>query len=102
MVQPALRVLPLTALNDALRATMLEGAEITAVLPELGILAAWLVVRSPSPCASSAGLEARSSNRCEPPPVAAAKNGAENGAPPGEPCPNLWNPTRRARTRRRS
>jgi len=43
-VQPVLRLLPLTALVDALRATMLEGAGLAAVLPEVAILGAWLVV----------------------------------------------------------
>ena len=43
VVQPVLRVLPLTALNDALRKTMLEGEGWIAVGPEIGILAVWLV-----------------------------------------------------------
>lgn len=44
VVEPFLRLLPLTALNDALRATMLEGTGPGAFLPELWILLAWLVV----------------------------------------------------------
>jgi ABC-type multidrug transport system permease subunit len=40
--QPFIQALPLTAVNDALRANMLEGAGFTALGPELGILAAWL------------------------------------------------------------
>lgn len=40
-VHPVLRLLPLTALNDALRGVMLEGASLVAFLPELGILAGW-------------------------------------------------------------
>jgi ABC-2 type transport system permease protein len=38
---PLIKALPLTALNDALRANMLEGAALTGVLPELGVMAAW-------------------------------------------------------------
>lgn len=44
VVQPVIRVLPLTALNDALRAVMLEGAGIGGVARETGILVAWGVV----------------------------------------------------------
>ena len=44
VVQPLLRALPLTALNDALRAAMIDGASVTQVLPEVGILAAWTVL----------------------------------------------------------
>ena len=41
---PALvQALPLTAVNDALRATMLEGATLAQVTPELAIVAAWMV-----------------------------------------------------------
>lgn len=39
-VQPILRVLPLTALNDSLRAVMNEGAGFAAVAPQVGILCA--------------------------------------------------------------
>ena len=42
--QPFIQALPLTAVNDALRANMLQGLGWRAVLPELGIIAAWLVV----------------------------------------------------------
>lgn len=42
--QPFIRALPLTATIDAFRATMLQGAGLAAVLPELAVLAAWLVV----------------------------------------------------------
>jgi ABC-type multidrug transport system permease subunit len=44
LVQPLVQALPLTALNDALRAVMLEGAGFPAVAGELGILAAWGIV----------------------------------------------------------
>jgi ABC-2 type transport system permease protein len=43
-VQPFIQALPLTATIDALRANMLRGLGWSAVLPELGIIAAWLVV----------------------------------------------------------
>lgn len=40
-MQPFVQALPLTALNDALRAVMLEGAGPGAVAHELGLLSAW-------------------------------------------------------------
>ncbi|MEJ7811054.1 MAG: ABC transporter permease [Gemmatimonadaceae bacterium] len=43
-VQPVIQALPLTAVNDALRANMLQGAGWSMILPELGIIAAWLVL----------------------------------------------------------
>ncbi len=43
VVQPAIRVLPLTAVNDALRAVMLEGAGLGRIGPELAVLAIWMV-----------------------------------------------------------
>lgn len=42
--QPFIQALPLTAAADALRATLLEGASLPALAPELGILGAWLAV----------------------------------------------------------
>ncbi len=42
--QPFIRALPLTALNDALRAVMLEGSGLAAVSGELAIMAAWGLV----------------------------------------------------------
>jgi ABC-type multidrug transport system permease subunit len=42
-LQPVIQALPLTAANDAYRALMNEGAGLLAVMPELGILAAWTV-----------------------------------------------------------
>jgi ABC-2 type transport system permease protein len=39
--QPFIRALPLTALNDALRAVMLEGRGLTTLGVEIGILVAW-------------------------------------------------------------
>ena len=41
--QPFIRALPLTAVNDALRATMLQGAGLAAVVPQLAVIGAWLV-----------------------------------------------------------
>jgi ABC-2 type transport system permease protein len=43
-VQPLIRALPLTAVIDALRATMLRGAGAGELLPQLGVITAWLVV----------------------------------------------------------
>jgi ABC-2 type transport system permease protein len=43
-VQPFIRALPLTQLNDALRQVMLEGAGLTAIAGQLGVLAAWAVI----------------------------------------------------------
>jgi ABC-2 type transport system permease protein len=43
-VQPLIKALPLTAVNDALRATMLRGAGLNQVLPELAVIVAWLVL----------------------------------------------------------
>jgi ABC-type polysaccharide/polyol phosphate export permease len=40
-MQPAIQALPLTALNDALRAVMLEGASARAVAGELALLLGW-------------------------------------------------------------
>ena len=42
--QPFIRVLPLTAVNDALRATMLRGAGLGAIAPELAIIIGWMVL----------------------------------------------------------
>jgi ABC transporter DrrB family efflux protein len=44
VVQPIIKVLPLTPLIDALRSVMLEGEPLTTQLPRLGILLAWAVV----------------------------------------------------------
>ena len=46
-VQPIIAALPLTALNDALRATMLQGATVGQIAAQAGVLAAWLVVCFP-------------------------------------------------------
>lgn len=43
-VQPLIAALPLTALVDALRAHMLQGAGLLQVAPQLAVLGGWLVV----------------------------------------------------------
>jgi ABC-type multidrug transport system permease subunit len=40
-ILPLIRLLPLTALNEALRAVMIDGASMASVAGQLGILAAW-------------------------------------------------------------
>jgi ABC-2 type transport system permease protein len=44
VVQPAIKLLPLTAVNDALRANMLEGASLTGVSTEMLVIVGWLVL----------------------------------------------------------
>jgi ABC-type multidrug transport system permease subunit len=44
VVQPFIQALPLTALVDAMRAVILEGASLASLWHELAILAAWTVV----------------------------------------------------------
>jgi ABC-2 type transport system permease protein len=44
VAQPFIKALPLTATNDALRATMLQGAGWLTVAPQLAVIAAWLVI----------------------------------------------------------
>ena len=44
VVLPFIRALPLTALNDALRAVFNEGASVWAVAPQITVLAAWTVL----------------------------------------------------------
>jgi ABC-2 type transport system permease protein len=39
--QPLVQALPLTALNDALRGVMLDGAGLAGLMPEIGLLVAW-------------------------------------------------------------
>ncbi len=43
-VQPAIKILPLTALINALRAVMQDGAGLASQASEIGILAVWAVV----------------------------------------------------------
>ena len=44
VMQPLVHALPLTAVNDALRANMLEGASLQGILPELVLIVAWAIV----------------------------------------------------------
>jgi len=44
MVQPLIRALPLTAVNDALRSHMLQGASLMELAPQLLTLSTWVVV----------------------------------------------------------
>ncbi len=44
VVQPIIKVLPLTAVIDALRANMLQGANLADIAAQLAILSMWLVV----------------------------------------------------------
>ena len=43
MVQPFIRLLPLTPVIDALRAIMMDGKSIMTLGPELAVMAAWIV-----------------------------------------------------------
>jgi ABC-type multidrug transport system permease subunit len=43
-VQPIIKILPLTSVNDALRANMLEGTQITALGIEMAVIMGWLVI----------------------------------------------------------
>ncbi len=43
-IQPLIRLLPLTAINDALRAVMLDGASLATLLGEITILGGWCVL----------------------------------------------------------
>jgi hypothetical protein len=40
-MQPFIRALPLTSLNESLRAVMLEGADLAAIAGRLLLLVAW-------------------------------------------------------------
>jgi len=44
VMQPLIKALPLTAVIDALRANMLQGATLAQIAPQAGVLSAWLVV----------------------------------------------------------
>jgi len=44
VVQPIIKSLPLTAAIDALRANMLQGANLVQLAPQIGVLSAWLLV----------------------------------------------------------
>jgi ABC-type polysaccharide/polyol phosphate export permease len=44
VAQPFIRLLPLTALNDSLRAVMQDGAPLATQLAPMGVMVAWSVV----------------------------------------------------------
>jgi ABC-2 type transport system permease protein len=44
VVQPFIKALPLTALNDALRATILEGSSLVSQSPRILVMAVWAVI----------------------------------------------------------
>jgi len=44
LLQPVIKVLPLTAIIDALRANMLQGAGFAQLAPQMAILGCWMVV----------------------------------------------------------
>jgi len=44
VMQPVIKALPLTAVIDALRANMLQGANLAQIAPQVAIIAFWLVV----------------------------------------------------------
>ncbi|MDR3718647.1 MAG: ABC transporter permease [Bryobacteraceae bacterium] len=43
-LQPVIKILPLTAIIDALRANLLQGASFMQLAPQLGILGGWTIV----------------------------------------------------------
>ncbi|MDX2151184.1 MAG: ABC transporter permease [Bryobacteraceae bacterium] len=43
-IQPVIKALPLTAAIDALRGSMLQGASLAGLAPQIGVLSLWLVV----------------------------------------------------------
>jgi len=44
VMQPLIKALPLTAVIDALRASMLQGATLAQLTPQLAIISGWLIV----------------------------------------------------------
>jgi ABC-type polysaccharide/polyol phosphate export permease len=44
MMQPFIKALPLTAVIDALRANMLQGANLARMAPQVGIIVFWLLI----------------------------------------------------------
>jgi ABC-type multidrug transport system permease subunit len=61
-MQPFIQALPLTALNNALRGVMLEGAGLSSMLPQLALLAAWGAISFLVAPRSSGGNERLSSS----------------------------------------
>jgi ABC-type multidrug transport system permease subunit len=44
VLQPLIRILPLTALNDAMRAVVLEGMHLSALSVPLAVLTLWTLI----------------------------------------------------------
>jgi ABC-type polysaccharide/polyol phosphate export permease len=44
VMQPFIALLPLTALNQALRGVMIDGAGLPSLVPQITILATWMLV----------------------------------------------------------
>jgi len=44
LMQPFIKALPLTAVIDALRANILQGARLGQMAPQIGIMVFWMVV----------------------------------------------------------
>ena len=44
VLQPLIRILPLTALNDAMRAVVLEGLRLSSLSAPLAVLGLWTLV----------------------------------------------------------
>jgi ABC-2 type transport system permease protein len=44
VIQPVIKALPLTAVIDALRANMLQGANFAQIAPQLAMLGGWLII----------------------------------------------------------
>ena len=44
IVQPAIKLLPLTPVIDALRALMMDGKSITSLTSEIAVIGAWSVI----------------------------------------------------------
>jgi len=44
LIQPVIKALPLTAVIDALRMNMLQGASLSQVTPQIAVLTGWLIV----------------------------------------------------------
>ena len=44
IMQPVIKVLPLTAVIDSLRANMLQGSNLAQLAPQIGIMLFWLVI----------------------------------------------------------
>jgi ABC-type multidrug transport system permease subunit len=44
LLQPVIKALPLTAMIDALRANMLQGASLASAMPQIEVLSGWLIL----------------------------------------------------------